>query len=155
MQAQPKIRATSFGIGELSRQSGVAVPNIRYYESVGLLPRAARRSGGQRDYDADAMRQLAFVKGCRELGFSLIDVRELLFLSKSENRTCDAARDLAARQLGAVRRKQAELQLLEAELARQVDDCDAACAGGPASGCTIFSGLSDTGVSPKRAPGCG
>jgi MerR family transcriptional regulator, copper efflux regulator len=155
MQAQPKIRTAYFGIGELSRQSSVAVPNIRYYEEIGLLPKAARRSGGQRDYDPDSLRQLIFVKCCRELGFSLNQTRDLLFLSKSENRTCDAARDLAVRQLDSVRRKQAELKLLEAELARQVADCDAACLGGPASGCVIFTSLSDPADSLKRGQGCG
>jgi hypothetical protein len=30
---------SKLGIGELSAKSGVAVPNIRYYESIGLLPR--------------------------------------------------------------------------------------------------------------------
>jgi DNA-binding transcriptional MerR regulator len=30
----------SFWIGELCRRSAVAVPNIRYYEEIGILPKA-------------------------------------------------------------------------------------------------------------------
>jgi MerR family transcriptional regulator, copper efflux regulator len=106
------------GIGQLSQRSGVAVPNIRYYEAIGILPKARRSPGDQRSYvDAD-LKQLIFVKNCRELGFPLEQVRALLHLSKAQNRTCNAARDLAAQQLDIVRRKIAELSVLETELKR-------------------------------------
>src|SRR5471030_2527218 len=92
-----------FPIGELSRRSGVAAPSIRYYEEIGILPEAPRGSGGQRVYGPDDLRRLMFVRNCRELGFPLDQVRALMRLSKSENRTCNEARDLAARQLAVVR----------------------------------------------------
>src|SRR5882724_4959246 len=94
-----------FGIGELARQSGVAVPNIRYYEEIGILPEARRGAGGQRNYGGSDLNRLTFVKKCRELGFPLGQVRALLHLSETKNRTCNEARDLAAQQLGIVRRK--------------------------------------------------
>jgi DNA-binding transcriptional MerR regulator len=39
-------------IGELSRQTGVKVPTIRYYEQVGLLAAPLRTEGKQRRYGA-------------------------------------------------------------------------------------------------------
>ena len=35
-------------IGQASRDSGIKVPTIRYYEQIGLLPKADRREGGHR-----------------------------------------------------------------------------------------------------------
>jgi MerR family copper efflux transcriptional regulator len=109
-----------FGIGELALRSGVAVPNIRYYEEIGILPKAPRGAGGHRYYDGDDLKRLTFVKNCRELGFPLDQVRVLLHLSTASNRTCNEARDLAAKQLDIVRHKIDELKVLESELERQV-----------------------------------
>jgi DNA-binding transcriptional MerR regulator len=39
-------------IGDLSRQTGVKVPTIRYYEQVGLLAAPIRTEGKQRRYGA-------------------------------------------------------------------------------------------------------
>jgi DNA-binding transcriptional MerR regulator len=69
-------------IGELSRRSGLAASCIRYYERIGLLPRAARVSG-RRMFDADALRRLALVTAAAQTGFSLAEIRELVSESKS------------------------------------------------------------------------
>jgi MerR family transcriptional regulator, copper efflux regulator len=127
-----------FSIGELSRRSGVAAPNIRHYEGIGILPEAPRGSGGQRVYGGDDLRRLMFVRNCRELGFPLDQVRALVRLSKSENRRCNEARDLAARQLDMVRHKIVELKVLETDLERQVAECDSTCLNGPAVDCCLF-----------------
>jgi DNA-binding transcriptional MerR regulator len=37
-------------IGELAKRTGTNAPTIRYYEDIGLIPRASRREGGQRSY---------------------------------------------------------------------------------------------------------
>ena len=138
MNHHQKPAVSGFGIGELCRRSAVAVPNIRYYEEIGILPKAPRGRGGQRVYGGDDLKRLMFVKNCRELGFPLDQVRALLHLSK--NRTCNEARDLAARQLGIVRHKIVELKALETELERQVAECDSTCLNGPATDCSIFKG---------------
>ena len=38
-------------IGELSAETGVKVPTIRYYEGIGLIDAPARSQGNQRRYD--------------------------------------------------------------------------------------------------------
>ena len=48
-------------IGEASRKSGVKVPTIRYYESIGLLPEPNRSEGNQRSYEPADLRRLAFI----------------------------------------------------------------------------------------------
>jgi MerR family copper efflux transcriptional regulator len=128
-------------IGAASRQTGCSVPTIRYYEEVGLLPAAPRTEGNQRHYDPAALRRLAFIRRCRDFGFSLDQVRQLVGLAGEPERDCVEVRDVAQANLLEVRKKLAELQALETTLARFVCSCDTACAGGPVIDCTILEDL--------------
>src|ERR1700681_891332 len=65
-------------ISEVARQVGLQASAIRYYERIGLLPRAPRMSG-QRRYDVTALYRLAVIQRARQLGFTLDEVRELFF----------------------------------------------------------------------------
>jgi DNA-binding transcriptional MerR regulator len=123
-------------IGALAARTGTTVPTIRYYEQIGLL-RPAARSGGQRTYDNEDVRRLAFVRRCREFDFSIEEVRALLALMQ-DRKSCTEARNLAEGRLAGLRRKLAELTALESTIASLVTECDASCAGGPASDCVIL-----------------
>lgn len=128
-----------FGIGELSSRSKVPVANIRYYEEIGILPKAARGNGRHRIYDDNDLRRLAFVRGSRELGFSLEQVRTLLHLSEPGNHTCTEARDLSASQLVTVRKRIEELRMMEAELSKHLAACDSMCCRGRAPQCPVLN----------------
>lgn len=67
-------------IGELSKQAGVNIETIRYYERIGLLPRPARLANGRRNYTSADARRLSFVRHARDLGFDLKAIRALLTL---------------------------------------------------------------------------
>jgi DNA-binding transcriptional MerR regulator len=58
-------------IGALASRMGTNAPTIRYYEEIGLLPRAHRRSGGQRIYSEEDVTRLTFIRRCRGFGFSI------------------------------------------------------------------------------------
>lgn len=131
-----------FGIGELSAQANVPIASIRYYEEIGILPKAGRLGSGHRTYGENDLARLRFVKNCRELDFPIKQIRTLLHLSILEDRNCNEVRDLAAGQLSTVRRKLAELKALEQQLEQQVADCDATCCNGPAPDCSVFKSLS-------------
>ncbi|ARN23396.1 MerR family transcriptional regulator [Piscinibacter gummiphilus] len=128
-------------IGFVARQTGCTVPTIRYYEEIGLLPPAGRTESGQRHYDDATVRRLAFIRRCRDFGFSIEQVRELVGLVDQPDRPCVEARDIAAGHLAQVRRKLDELKALEASLAGFVVSCDTACGGGAAVDCTILEAL--------------
>ncbi|MGO4642528.1 MerR family transcriptional regulator [Mesorhizobium sp. 2RAF45] len=68
---------------------------FRYYEEIGLLPRAPRTAGGQRTYDDDDRGRLTFIKQCRDFGFAIDQVRALLDQSISSSRDCVETRDIA------------------------------------------------------------
>ena len=67
-------------IGFVARQTGCTVPTIRYYEEIGLLPPAGRTEAGQRQFDERTIRRLGFIRRCRDFGFSIEQVRELVGL---------------------------------------------------------------------------
>ena len=64
-------------IGEVARKAGVRVSLIRYYEDIGLLPRAPRVSG-QRRYDDAVLRRLAVIDVAQRAGLSLAEIRDLI-----------------------------------------------------------------------------
>jgi len=141
-------------IGALAERTGTAVPTIRYYEQIGLLPRAVRQAGGQRLYTRDDEERLTFIRRCRDFDFSIAQVRVLAELLRDPTSTCMTARDLAAVQLEAVRRKMRELKALERSLASFVTDCETACGGRAGPDCTVLGELrrGERGVAPVGRP---
>jgi len=138
-------------IGALAAEAKCTVPTIRYYEDIGLLPKASRRERGHRVYGDADLRRLTFIRRCREFGFSIEQVRELVALVNSPERDCVAARDVAQIHLEEVRKKLKELGALEKSLKRFVSDCNTQCAGGPSSACVILEDL----ATPKSGGCCG
>ena len=131
----------AFSIGVLAQRTGCSVPTIRYYESIGLLPAGPRTEAGRRVYNEAAVRRLGFIRRCRDFGFVIEQVRELVGLMDEPERPCVDVRDVAARHLSQLRSKLAELQALERAMTAFVGSCDSACAGGAAVDCTILEDL--------------
>lgn len=101
-------------IGEIAAQSGVNVQTIRYYERRGLLKKPNRRPSGYREYLPDVVRLIRFIKRAQELGFTLKEVQELLWLREDRDASSWDVRaaanakikdiDTKMESLGAVRR---------------------------------------------------
>ncbi len=143
--------ANDLTIGVLAADTRCSVPTIRYYEEIGLLPKARRLPGGHRIYAQADQWRLMFIRRCRDFGFSIEQIRELVTLAGSPARDCTAARDLAQDHLAEVRRKLKELRALERSLKQFVEDCNARCLGGPAGACVILEDL----ATPKQPSCCG
>jgi DNA-binding transcriptional MerR regulator len=131
-------------IGALASGANTNVPTIRYYEEIGLLPNAARAANGHRYYSEADLSRLRFIKRCRDFGFPIDRVRELVQLFEDGDRACVEVRDVAKAHLGMVREKLAELRQLERSLAGFVASCDAACCTGPTRDCSIIEDLSSS-----------
>ena len=126
-------------IGTLSRQTGVKIPTIRYYEQMGLMAAAERSEGNQRRYAHYDRDRLSFIKYARDLGFTIEAIRELLELSAHPERPCADADQIAIRQLQSVREKIAKLQTLETELGR-IATC---CHGDHIKDCYVLQSLAN------------
>ena len=118
-----KARAASVAIGKLSEQSGVNIETIRYYERIGLVPRAARSSGGRRLYGGEDVKRLVFIRRSRELGFSIEDIRTLFALA--DGGSCAKVHELTIGHIADVRRKIGDLMKLEAALVGLARGCRA------------------------------
>ena len=154
--ADPARIVATMKISELAERSGTTPPTIRYYEGIGLLPRPARQGGGQRRYSEDAVQRLSFIRRCRDFGFTIDQVRELVALSRDPQRDCTEARDIGRAHLETVRQRLAELRVLERAIADFVDLCETTCAGGPGTECVPLitlarAGRPGTGVRPQFA----
>lgn len=65
-------------IGELSKQTRVAVKTLRYYEEIGVLANAPRGPQGYRDYPDEIVDQVRFIKASQAVGLSLKEIREVI-----------------------------------------------------------------------------
>ena len=138
---------SGLAIGQIAREAGCAAASIRYYEQIGLLPRAGRRSGGHRVYGSEDVKRLIFIRRCRDFGFPIEKIRDLLSAS-ADGRPCAEVKDIAAAHLGIVRSKLLELQALERALAGLVQRCSDTCADGLTQDCTLFD---DIAAAPTQA----
>jgi DNA-binding transcriptional MerR regulator len=141
-------------IGALATHTSTNVPTIRYYEEIGLLPQARRSTNGRRYYRDTDLKRLTFIKRCRDFGFPIEQVRELVNLLEDGDRSCIEVRDLAQMRLDTVRARLQEMRQLEASLVSFVESCDEACCKGPTRDCTIIEVWS-TVESEKSATGDG
>jgi len=110
-------------ISKASQLSGVGIETIRYYEREGITPKPDRTPAGRRVYDVETVARLRFVKRCRDLGFSIADIRTLLKLSHSNDGTCEEVGTIGVNNLQLVRRKIADLKHMETALAELVSSC--------------------------------
>lgn len=64
-------------IGEVASRCGLATSALRYYEDRGLIA-SQRTSGGQRRYEREVLRRIAFITAAQNLGRSLDEIKESL-----------------------------------------------------------------------------
>ena len=121
-------------IGEASRSAGLEASAIRYYESHGIVPRPGRTAGGYRDYTADQIELLRFVRRLRSIALPLDDIREIVSMHASGTAPCGVVRSAIAREAAAIDQKIEDLVRVRDDLARLQkgakrveDDWPAAC----------------------------
>jgi MerR family transcriptional regulator, redox-sensitive transcriptional activator SoxR len=109
-------------IGEVARISNKAPSAIRYYESIGLLPKPARVSGRRR-YPAEVVRSLAVIDTAQRAGLTLDDIRLLLQASTDDADAVEQLREVAERRLPVLREAIARAELVREWLEQAADCC--------------------------------
>lgn len=103
-------------IHELAQQTGVPTKTIRYYESIGLLPRPKRMSNNYRQYAPADAERLRFIASARTLGFSLEDISEILAARDNGIAPCQRVLDAIGQRLNEIDRRIADLLTLRDSL---------------------------------------
>lgn len=114
-------KRSNFTIGALAAAAGVSVETIRFYQREGIVAEPVRPPGGARHYTNEDVARIKFIKSAQRLGFSLLDVAELLRLDDGGG--CAAVRVRAQSKLDQVRERLADLKRMESTLAELVERC--------------------------------
>ena len=125
-------------IGEVAKAAGIGIDAIRFYERQGLIPEPARRPSGYRVYSPDVVLSLRFIRRAKELGFSLKEISELLWLENTAEATAAEVRKLAVTKLEDIEERIRALQRMRRALKKATEGCTGR---GPTNGCSILQTL--------------
>lgn len=131
-------------IGILAAKVGIAPKTIRYYESIGLIPPAARSGNGYRVYSQNDARILLFIHRARALGFSLEEIVALLDFWKDRGRSSAQVRALIVCHIAAIDKKISELRSVR----RTISNLVRCCPGDSTPECPILEELTQTQEMP-------
>lgn len=114
---------TAMRIGEIAKRSGIGIETIRYYEREGLLEEPKRRPSGYRQYDVSTLERLEYIRGAKELGFTLAEIRELLELSFTTHEGCEHIQKKAETKLVDIEDKIRSLRKMRRSLSSILERC--------------------------------
>ena len=124
-------------IGQAAAASGISQRMIRHYEKTGLMPAAARRDSGYRDYGERDLHMLRFIGRARDLGFSIDEIGQLLALWNDSSRASADVKRLALARASELKRKERELHAMR----RSLEQLAASCRGDSRADCPIIDDL--------------
>jgi len=141
-------------IGAAARASGISAKMLRHYESLGLLPEVGRSDSGYRQYRAEDVNTLRFIKRSRDLGFSMAEIAELVSLWQDQSRASAQVKQIAQRHVDDLAERIAAMQDMQHSLKRLLQHCH----GDARPECPILDELAGAGranakeISPASLP---
>jgi len=108
-------------IGELAEATGLSRDTLRFYEKRGLLV-ARRQSNGYREYPAEAVDWLRYLRTAQALGFTLAEIEQGLPLLSDRDNSGPQLREAMQRKLADIDERIAGLSALRADLARRLEE---------------------------------
>lgn len=134
-------------IGQVANWLSVTVQAIRYYEREGLLPRVPRNSAGYRQYDADLLKRIGFIRHAQEVGFTPREIADLLTLRADPDGSCETVQRFAAEKMRDIDFRVRGRRKMKRTLKNLSQMCDR---GLDASACPIIEAL-DAGSDTQQA----
>lgn len=109
-------------IGEVSKQSGIGIEALRFYEKSGLLDKPSRTFSGYRVYGPEILERLAFIKRAQALGFSLDEIKRIVDDARRGESPCDEVREIVSRRLEDLDERMREMRRYRKELAETLEE---------------------------------
>jgi DNA-binding transcriptional MerR regulator len=110
-------------IGELAARAEVSVQAVRLYERLGIVKPAQRLQSGYRDYGADAVALVRFIKRVQQHGFTLKEIKSLIELREARPDRAERARALAQAKIDRLDEQIKELEARRNALAHGLNHC--------------------------------
>jgi Cd(II)/Pb(II)-responsive transcriptional regulator len=130
-------------IGALATHAGCHTETIRYYEREGLLQKPSRTTAGYRSYTSEHLEQLNFVRHCRSLGMTLLEIRTLQSFRANPNLACTDINTLLDQHIVRIHQQIEAMHFLKKQLLALRDRCHDNL---PASECGILNMLISAGA---------
>jgi MerR family transcriptional regulator, copper efflux regulator len=118
-------------VGQIAARAGVSADTIRYYERLGVVPKASRTAAGYRQYPESVIARIALVRNAQRFGFSLRQIAGFLRVRERGGKPCHEVRATAQRLLEAVDRQIAELTVARDQMRETLQNWDARLASAP------------------------
>ena len=111
-------------IGDVSKQSGIGIEALRFYEKGGLLEKPSRTESGYRVYNAGVLERLAFIKQSQALGFSLEEIKRIIEDARTGKSPCAEVREIVRHRLEELDERMKELRRYRKELSDTLSEWD-------------------------------
>ncbi|MFH1303672.1 MAG: heavy metal-responsive transcriptional regulator [Planctomycetota bacterium] len=128
----------SLKIGQVAERSGVGIETVRFYEREGLIPKPDRSSSGYRLFDDETIARLQFIRRAKELGFTLIEIKELLSLRLDTTTSCADIKSRAEAKIADIDEKIRTLKRMKTTLKKLTSKCNGQ---GSVNECSILDAL--------------
>ncbi len=102
--------------GQVSKATGFNIETLRFYEKNGLIPTPKRTNGGYRLYTDDILSRLEFIKRAKNSGFTLDEIRYLLFIIDNKIIDHQVVSDVIVKKVSNLDRQISELNEMRAFL---------------------------------------
>ena len=109
-------------IGQVAEAVGVGIDTVRYYERLGLLPKAPRRASGYRVFDDTSVERIKLIKQLQDLGLSLQEIDAMLRAS-GQHATCEHEADKIRAALARTEERIAALTTVQLKLQAALQRC--------------------------------
>ena len=117
-------RGKTLKIGEVSKESGIGIEALRFYERSGLLGKPVRSESNYRLYDEGVLDRLAFIKKAQTLGFSLDEIKRIIADAQHGASPCEDVREIVRRRLEELDERMREMKRYRKELAETLEEWD-------------------------------
>ncbi len=125
-------------LDKLAGQAGLDIDVVQFYERSGLIKTPPKTVANYQFYHQEEILRLRFITRAQKLGFSLNEIKELLFLKPESHTTKDGIKSKIFVKIQDVENKMLDLYRIKGALEHLAATCDG---HSPACGCQILEAL--------------